>query len=185
MLPTLGFILCAYGIYAICRAWSRRHRRQVRYCSRWRGGGRLTLVGATGVGVGLIIFISILGLPSRYDNITSASIISTSWGHDPQGSGQTPARQENLPIKNQGEPGRPIYAYLHPETPSSQLLPEETAPGTRSLHKPKFLKPRLHGKAKARKAVSRASKKYRASGKIRLKKKKPHSPAGRMSAHPG
>jgi len=183
VLPTLGFILCAYGIYALLRVWSRRHRRQVRYSSRWRQGGRLTLVGGTGVGLGIIILIAILGLPSQYENLTSASIISTSWGHHSLGSGQALPRQENLPIKSQGDPGKPVYAYLHPETPSAQLQPEERAPAPRPLHKPKFVKPRPQGKAP--KAISQAPKKDKVPSQTRARIiKKPYFPARSLAANP-
>lgn len=182
MLPTLGFILCAYGIYALFRVWSRRHRRQVRPSSRWRQGGWLTLVGGTGVGLGIIILIAILGLPSQYKNLTSASIISASWGHDSRGSGQALPCQENLPIKSQGEPGKPVYAYLHPETSPAQLQPEEKAPAPRPLHKPKFIKPRPQGKA--HKAIPQAHKKDKVPSKTRARKKKPHLPARSLAANP-
>jgi len=181
VLPTLGFILCAYGIYALLRVWSRRHRRQARYSSRWQGG-RLTLVGGTGVGLGIIILIAILGLPPQYKNLSSASIISTSWGYHSLGSGQDPPRQENQPIKSQGDPGKPVYAYLHPETPSAQLQPEERAPAPRPLHKPKFVKPRHQGKAP--KVISQAPKKDRVPSQTRARKKKPLLPARSLAANP-
>ncbi|MBI4643272.1 MAG: hypothetical protein HY743_05985 [Deltaproteobacteria bacterium] len=114
MLPTLGFILCAYGIYALTRVWTRRHRRQFRSFRQVRRRRRLTLAGGTGVGVGIVILISILGLPPQYENLRSASIISASWGQDPGVAGQAMARQEILPIKTQGDSGQPAYAYLHP-----------------------------------------------------------------------
>jgi hypothetical protein len=171
VLPTLGFILCAYGIYALIRVWSRLHRRQGRVSSRLWRGGRLGLIGATGLGLGFIILISFLGLPSRYDNISAASIISASWGHESWGAVPARTLQEYLPLKNQGDPGRPVYAYLHPETPPPQLLPEEKS-ASRTLHKPKFIKPRSH--AKGFKAVHRASKKGKVLSKTRFRKKKSH-----------
>lgn len=182
MLPTLGFILCAYGFYALTRAWTRRQRRRVipyRYLQPKR---RLTLVGGTGVGVGIIILISIVGLPSQYEHLKSASIISTSWGLDAW-SEQGMPRQEILPIKTQGDSGQPAYTYLHPETPSAQLLSGKNAPSSWPQKKPRLRKPAP--RAKAQKAVAKAPKKEKAAGKIQAKKKKSNTPPGNLAANPG
>jgi len=187
VLPTLGFVLSAYLLYALFRAWSRHHRRQFRPCRRYRWKGRLGLVGGTGVGLGIIILISIVGLPSQYENLRTASIITASWGQDPSMPGQALQRQEILPIKNQSEQGQPAYAYLHPETPAPQLLPDRKAPGPRRLHKSALKKPVPRGKTV--KVVARApkkdTKKEKAPTKVQPKKKKPTAPAGTLAANSG
>ncbi|MBI4796166.1 MAG: hypothetical protein HY790_10100 [Deltaproteobacteria bacterium] len=184
MLPTLGFILCAYGIYALTRVWTRRHRRQFRSFRQVRRRRRLTLAGGTGVGVGIVILISILGLPPQYENLRSASIISASWGQDPGVAGQAMARQEILPIKTQGDSGQPAYAYLHPETPPVQMLPEKNAPPSWPKKKPRLRK--VAPRAKAQKTVAKApTKKDKAPSKPGAKKKKPHLPIEKLAANAG
>lgn len=180
VLPTLGFILCAYGIYALCRAWTRRHHRRFQPYRQWRRRRRLTLVGGTGVGVGVIILIAILGLPSQYENLSSASIISTSWGHDSWKSGQVMPRQEILPIKNSDDPGQPVYAYLHPETPPAQLQAEKKAHPSRSMKKQRLRKPAHLGKSS--KTVAHASKKDKTPVKQRTKTHKNNKKRAQPSA---
>lgn len=170
VLPTLGFILCAYVIYALCRAWTRRYRRRTMPYRQWRRRRQLTLVGGTGVGVGIIILISILGLPSQYEHLNSASIISASWGHDAYNSGRVMPRQEILPIKTQSEPGQPVYASLHPETPQTQLQAGKNAPSSRSGNKQRLRKPVSRGKTL--KTVAPIPKKEKAPGKQQAKNSK-------------
>jgi len=182
VLPTLGFVISAYLLYALFRAWSRHHRRQFQPYRRYRWKGRLGLVGGTGIGLGSIILIAIVGFPSQYENLRTASIINASWGQDPLMPGQALQRQEILPIKNQSEQGQPAYAYLHPETPASQLLPERKAP-PRRLHKPSLRKPAPRGKGL--KVVARAPKKEKTPAKARPKKKNLTAPEGTLAAHSG
>jgi hypothetical protein len=188
VLHTIGFILCAYGIYALCKAWNRRHRRRITPYRQWQRRRRLTLVGGTGVGVGIIILIAILGLPSQYENLKSASIISTSWGHDAWKPGQEVPRQEVLPIKTQSVAGQPVYAYLHPESPPAQLLGNDKSSSSRNdkFHR---LGKNVH-RGKAPKTISRVThKKERGSAKLRTKnlktkKKKQQLPKRDLAAIP-
>lgn len=183
MLPTLGFIICAYGIYALLRAWSRRPTRRIRPYHRVPRR-RLTLVGGAGLGAACLIFFAIVGLPTHSDNLRSASLISIGFGEDLLTAGQ-PSRPESFPLKNQGEPGQPIYAYLHPETPPAQLLKEKGPPPARSFPKPRRLgKPAPTGKAL--KTIARAPKKEKLPIKNRVvKKKKPNPTTGNLAANPG
>lgn len=185
MLPTLGFVLSSYLIYALCRAWSRHHHKQFRpyKYSRYRWKGRLGLVGGTSIGLGIIILISIVGFPSQYENLRTASIITASWGYESWMPGQGLQRQEILPIKNQSEQGQPAYAYLHPETTVPQLLPEKKSPRSRSLHKSTLRKAMPRGKAS--KIMTQVSKKGKAPTKARTKKQKPNAPAGTLVANSG
>lgn len=182
MLSTLGFILCAYGIYALARARSSRYRQRFIPYRQLQRKRRLTLVGGTGVGVGIIILISILGLPHQYENLSAASIISSSWGFDAASAGQAATRQEILPLKTQGDSGQPAYVYLHPETPANQLLAEKTA-SSWPKNKQRMSKPTRPGKSA--KPVAQAAKKEKAPAKPQAKKKKPNTPPGNLAANPG
>ena len=185
VLPTLGFILCSYVIYALIRAWTRRHRRRFQPYRQWQRRRRITTVGGTGVGVGVIILIFILGLPSQYENLKTANIISASWGYDSLKPGQVMPRQEIMPLKTQDTSGLPVYAYLHPETPPSQLLADQKAPSAHHGKKHRLRKPgtRSHTyKAKAHKSKrSKTSAKHRAKSH-KSKKKKAHSSAKKLAA---
>lgn len=189
VVPTLGFILCAYLVYALIRVLIRRAGRRSRHYRPWRRR-RLTMVSGAGVGVGFLILIAIAGLPAPSENFKFAGIISPGWGEDLLGSTQTLARQEILPLKNLGDSGQPIYAYLHPETPPPHLARENGAPLPRPLQKSRLLKPAAKGKIP--KAMARMPKngKDREKDKVSSKnpppKKKKTSPtAGKLAAKSG
>ena len=188
VLPTLGFILCAYAIYALYRAWTQRYRRRIQPYRQWQRKRRITLVGGTGVGVGIIILICILGLPGQYENLRSASIISASWGHDFWNPGQVMPRQEILPLKTQGNPGQPVYAYLHPETPPAQLLADKDAASSEPGKQHRLRKPAPLGKA-PKTVVHTTVKKDKPSAKpqaknLKNKKKKPQLPPRNLASNP-
>lgn len=190
MLPTLGFILCSYVIYALFRAWTHRHRRGFQPYRQWQRRRRITMVGGTGVGLGIIILIFILGLPSQYENLRTSSIISASWGYDSWKPGQVMPRQEIMPLKTQDTSALPVYAYLHPETPPAQLLADKNAHPVRSGKKPRLRKRVTRSqafKAKVHKSVVHKSNKHKASAKhrakgLKSKKKKAPSPAKKIAA---
>lgn len=187
VLPTLGFILFAYGIYALVRAWTRRHRRRSQPYRQWQRRRRITTVGGTGVGVGVIILIFILGLPSQYEHLKTASIISASWGYDSLKSGQVMPRQEILPLSTQETTALPVYAYLHPETPPAQLLADKNAPPPRHSKKHRLKKRGRH--SHAYKARAHRSKKSKTSAKHRTKnhkskKKRAHSSTKKLASRP-
>ena len=147
------------------------------------------MVGGTGVGVGTIILIFILGLPSHYEHLKTANIISASWGFDSLKPGQVMPSQEVLPLCTQDSKGLPVYAYLHPETPPSQLLADKNARPARHLKKRRLKKRvcRRHAyKAKA-KAKARRSKRHKSSAKSLARKhkskKKAHSSSSRARKH--
>ena len=143
------------------------------------------MVGGAGIGAGCLILLAIVGLPTHSENLRYASMISLGIGEDLLAAGQ-PSRPESFPLKNQGEPGQPVYAYLHPETPPAQLLTENGARPARS-----FPKPRRLGKAappgKALKTIARAPKKEKlpvVKNRV-VKKKKPNPTTGNLAANPG
>jgi len=143
----------------------------------------LGIVGGTGVGLGILILIAIIGFPSQYENLRTASIITASWSQSSSMTAQAMQRQEVFPIKNQNEQGQPVYAYLHPETPAPQLQPEKKAPVPRRLHKSSLKKP-AHP-AKSAKVVAKAPKKVKAPAKTVNKKKKSNAPTGTLAANSG
>ncbi len=185
MLPTLAFILCAYGTYALIRAWTKRNRRRFQPYQMLRRRKQLTLVGSTGVGVGIIILIAIIGLPSQYGNLSTAGIISASWERDSYSSGQVMPSQEILPIKPQTDAGQPVYASLHPETPASQFQEGKNASFPRPGSKSRLKKPGSPGKTL--KTVAPIAKKEKAAAKPQAKtpknkKKKAQSAADQKLA---
>jgi hypothetical protein len=178
VLPTLAFILCAYGTYALIRAWTRRNRRRFQPYQLLRRRRQLTLVGSTGVGVGIIILIAILGLPSQYGNLSSAGLISASWGQFASHSGQVMPSQEIMPIKPQTDSGQPVYASLHPGTPAAQFQEGKNASFPRPGNKTRLKKPGSPGKSL--KTAVPVPKKEKAAAKQQAKnpknkKKKPQS----------
>ena len=180
MLPTLAFILCAYGTYALIRAWTRRSRRRFQPYQLLRRRRQLTLVGSTGVGVGIIILIAIIGLPSQYGNLSTAGILAASWGHDSYNSGRVMPRQEIMPIKPHTDSGQPVYASLHPETPAAQFQEGKNASFPRPGSKTRLKKPGSPGKTL--KTAAPAPKKEKAAAKQqaktpKIKKKKPQPAA--------
>ncbi|MHB8068253.1 MAG: hypothetical protein ACYDIC_10180 [Desulfobaccales bacterium] len=184
MLPTLIFVVCAYLVYALVRICSGHNRKQFQPYKCHRSKARLGWIGGTGVGLGIIILLFIVGLPCQDDNLRTASIISATWVQEPVMPAQAMQRQEMFPLKNQIEQGQPAYAYLHPETPAPQMLPEKKARGPRRLQKPGVNK--AAPRAKAVKVVAKAPKKEKAPpAKTRAKKKKPNAAAEYLAANSG
>ena len=142
------------------------------------------MVGGTGVGVGTIILIFILGLPSHYEHLKTTNVISASWGYDSIKPGQVMPSQEILPLCTQESGGLPVYAYLHPETPPSQLLADKNAPPTRQLKK-RRLRKRI-SRRHAFKSKAHRSKRHKSSAKSRARKHKSknkrHSSSKKMAS---
>lgn len=184
MLPTLIFVICAYLVYALFRIWSGHNRKQFQPYKCHRSKARLGWIGGTGVGLAIIILICIAGLPDQDGNLRTASIINATWLQDSVMPAQAVQRQEIFPLKNQMEQGQPAYAYLHPETPAPQMLPEKKAPGPRRLHKAGLKK--AAPQAKAVKVVTKAPKKEKAPpAKTRVKKKKTDASREFLAANSG
>ena len=184
MLPTLIFVVCAYLVYALYSVWSGCHRKQFLIYKYQRPRVSLGWVGGTGVGLGIIILLCIVGLPYQDENLRTASLISAAWLQDPVMPALAMHSQESFPLKNQMEQGQPAYAYLHPESPALQMLPEKRVHRPRRLQK-SGVKHAGHS-AKTVKAVNHASKKEKAARtKIRAKKKKPGAATEFLAASSG
>lgn len=176
MLPTLAFILWAYGMYALITAWSRRQGGKFRGRNRGRRYGWLTLAGSTAVGLGLILWLC-FPQDQQEQNLKFAGFLGGYGWEDGRAVAKTERSLEPLPIKGR-EPGdQPAYAYLHPENPPNQIGPEKKPPPARPLRKPKLQKlPKPQ--AKGGKVSTSSLKKEKAAGKTAQKnpkKKKPSS----------
>ncbi|RJR36391.1 MAG: hypothetical protein C4567_13860 [Deltaproteobacteria bacterium] len=133
-------------------------------------------MGSTTVGVGIIILIAIIGIPSQNGNLGSAGIIAASWERDSYNSGQVMPHQEIMPVKPQSDSGQPVYASLHPGTPAAQFQEGKNASFPRPVSKTRLKKPA--GPGKTVKTAVPTSKKEKAAAKQpaktpKNKKKKP------------
>lgn len=174
MLPTLAFILWAYGLYALCSALSRRRSGYLRGRSRWRRYGRLTLAGSTAAGLALILWLS--PFPEQQEqHMKLAGFLGTVWAEG--WPDKVDKRAEFPPIKGQKPGAQPMYALLHPETPMAQVGPEKTAPKPRPVRKAKVQK--AGGPPpKGTKVTTQAAKKDKVTAKKQAKKKtRPSSPS--------
>jgi hypothetical protein len=189
VVPTIGFILCAYLVYALLRGMVRRGGRLYRRRHPWPQR-RLTLAGGAGVGAGFLIFLAIAVIPAPSGNFQYAGMITPGWEEEMPPSSRKPVRQEFPPIKVSGNPGRPIYAYLHPETPAPQLTQENVSLAPRPTQRSRQIKPAFPGKAP--RAMARLPKKEQPKDrdkektlhKNRVPKKKPVSPVSPTAGGP-
>lgn len=180
MLPTLVFILWAYGMYALITAWSRRQGGKYRERNRWRRYGWLTMAGTTAAGVGLVIWLSLSPAQREEDLKFAGFLESLGWG-DGWAAQKSDRRLEPLPIKGQGPGEQPVYTYLHPETPPNQMGPEKRTLPPRQLRKTKLQKlPKPQ--AKGGKVANSAAKKEKATvSNAQKKKKSSFSPGSQKS----
>lgn len=184
MLATLIFILWAYGMYALLSRFFQPRGVHLRGRKRWRRYGWLSLAGAIGAGLGILVWLS-FSLDREEHRLMLAGFLGTVYA---DGRPDQVDRRLEYPLvkpQAQGTEGQPVYTLLHPETPSSQLEPEKKAP-----------KPRPHRKSTVEKSASPQSKgtktvaKGAAAGdktatKNQAKKKKPSTPPGTKPAASG
>ena len=167
MLPTLAVILWAYGVYALIFGLSRRKGGYLRGRRRGRGVRWLALLGATGAGLALVLYLS--GAWGQQDHSLKLSgFMGTVWA---EGWPDKVDRLEYPPVKNQDPGDKPAYALLHPETPPVQVTPEKTGPKPRPVRKPKVSKA-VGAQAKTAKAAALPAKKDKTAAKNKAKKKK-------------
>jgi hypothetical protein len=171
LLPTILFILGAYGLYALAVVWCQWQRS--RFLGR-RGKGRPRWLTLAGGAVFLGIFLSLLFwlAPSNPDQkVRLAGILGVSEGEVGL------AKQANLRAAtlhlNQTPPGaQPAYALLHPESPPSLLPPAKPLVGNQ-LRKPKGKRASEPQKPKVE---ARLPQKDKASGRVKARKKKAPQP---------
>ncbi len=180
MLPTLVFILWAYGMYALIAALAGRKGSRFRTRSPWRRYGWLGLVATTGVGLGLAVLLA-HSFNQENQNLKLAGFLGTVWADG--WPDQVAPRVEDPPIKSTPSGDQPVYALLHPGTSPAELAQEKTAPKLRPAHKPKLRKQAPQAQARGNKIVAQKPKKEQVAAKTKpktaKKKKTPPSQAAK------
>jgi hypothetical protein len=174
LLPTILFILGAYGLYALVLVWCQWQR------SRWTGRrrqGRPRWLTLTGGAIFLGIFLGLTSwlAPSNSDQkLKLAGILGVSESEVDLAK-QASLRAATLRLEPKPPQGEPAYTLLHPESPPSLLPPAKSSLGAVPLHKPKV---KRAGKdtPKPRVEASLSKKDKAAAGKARPKKKKVPQP---------
>jgi hypothetical protein len=181
VLPTLLFILWAYGMYALFTVVLQRKSGHCRGRNRWPRLVWLVPTGMVGAGLVLLIWLS-FSPDQQHQNLKLTGFLGTvyaeGWPNKVDGSLEYPATKAQ---QNPGPGDQPVYTLLHPETPASQMEPEKKVPKPRPLRKTKASKTAANAKAKGNTAVA---KKDKVTAKSKTKKKKKHTaaPAGNKSA---
>jgi hypothetical protein len=180
LLPTILFILGAYGLYALAVVWCQWQRS--RFLGR-RGKGRPRWLTLTGGAIFLGVFLSLLFwlAPANPDQkVRLAGILGVSEGEVGLAK-QADLRAATLHLEQTPPGGQPAYALLHPESPPSLLPPAKPLVGNK-LHK---LKGKRASEPQKPKVEARLSKKDKVSGKVRAKKKKASQPTTMNSTKSG
>jgi hypothetical protein len=184
VLPTLVFILWAYGMYALISALAGRKGCRLRVRSPWRRYTWLGLVATTGIGLGLAVVLA-HSLEQENQSLKLSGFLGTVWADGwPE---QVERRLEDPPIKGTPAGDQPMYALLHPGTSPAELAQEKTAPKLRPAHKPK-VKKAPDSQAKGAKAVAPKPKKEQVAAKNKAKtakKKKTPPPQAAPNATSG
>ena len=177
MLPTLVFILWAYGMYALISTLTGRKGSKFRARGPGRRYGWLALAAGGLVGLGLTVVLA-QSFDEKDHNLKLAGFLGTVWAEG--WPDKVDQRVEYPPIKGTAAGGQPVYALLHPGTSPAELAQEKTAPKPRPIKKPKVRKAPAPQAKGAKPAVQVAKKdKGAAKGKPKTttKKKKPAPPA--------
>lgn len=172
MLPTLLFILGAYGLFAVHLVWSRRQAGWSANRSRTRHT-RLTLTGSGVCLMCLFLLLLWLGAEPQEENHKLAGLLLAGKAHGWLAD-QSSQHLEYLPIKSTGGGEQPTYLFLHPETAAAQVLPEKKA-GPRQLRKSR-LKKSPEAWVQKGKAVSPSAKRHQAPAKNPAEKSKAQIP---------
>jgi hypothetical protein len=173
LLPTLVFILVAYGLYALHTAWSRRQGGLLAGRGRDRKSRRLMMAGSGLCLVGFIFASLWLPFDSQEENQRLAELVVG------QTDGWLMAKAdphvEYQPIKTPATVEQPVYPFLHPEAIYTQSGPEKKPLPLRTLRKTR-LKKAANPKGKKSQISSRTAQKDKPAGKGTLKKKKGEAP---------
>jgi hypothetical protein len=181
VLPTLLFILWAYGMYALFTVILQRKGGHSRGRNRWPRVVWLILAGTVGAGLVLMIWLS-FSPDQKHQNLKLTGFLGTVYAEG--WPNKVDGRLEYPPTKAQQNPvpgDQPIYTLLHPETPASQMEPEKKAPKPRPVRKGKVTKSAATAKSKASAPVTKKDK-VAAKGKTKKKKKHSVAPAGKKIA---
>ena len=178
MLPTLVFILWAYGMYALISALTGRKGSKFRARGPGRRYGWLALAAGGLVGLGLIVVLA-QSFDEKDHNLKLAGFLGTVWAEG--WPDRVDQRVEYPPIKGTAAGDQPVYALLHPGTSPAELAQEKTAPKPRPIKKPKVVRKAPGPQAKGAKPTVQVAKKDKVAAKGKpkttTKKKKPAPPA--------
>jgi hypothetical protein len=180
LLPTILFILGAYGLYALAVVWCQWQRS--RFLGK-RGKGRPRWLTLTGGAAFLGVFLTLLFwlAPANPDQkVKLAGILGVTEGESGLAK-QADLRAATLHLEQTPQGGQPAYALLHPESPPSLLPPAKPLAG-KKLHKPKGKRASEPQKPKLE---ARLSTKDKAAGKLRAKKKRVSQPTTMKSTKSG
>lgn len=176
MLPTLLFIIWAYGMYALISTITGRKGNRLRGRSPWRRYGWLGLVAGAGAGLGLAVVLA-QSFDDQPHKLKLSGFMGTVWAEG--WPDRVEQRQDYPPIKRAAEGDQPVYASLHPGTSPAELAQEKTGPKPRPAQKPK-MRHNAASQAKGGKAGTQVAKKDKGAAKNKAKtakKKKPAPPA--------
>ena len=180
MLPTLVFILWAYGMYALISAYAGRKGAKFRTRGPGRRYGWLALAAGGLVGLGLTVLLA-QSFDEQDHNLKLAGFLGTVWAEG--WPDKVDQRVEYPPIKGAAAGDQPVYSLLHPGTSPADLAQEKTAPKPRPIKRPKVRKPPV-SQAKGAKPAVQVAKKDKGAAKGKPKtttKKKPAPTAGKKS----
>lgn len=168
MLPTILFIVGAYGLFALYKFLYRPPSGGYRRRGRRAKTGWLK-ISAAGIGLGLLggLFIWLPSL-SKTDDLKMAGLFVLPQERD-RLAPKTDPHLATLTAEGSPTLEQPAYALLHPETPAVKILPDKKAAGPGLLRKPKMAK-LSRAKVKKNRAGHRAVKKPKATSRAKTKK---------------
>jgi hypothetical protein len=165
VLPTLLFILWAYGMYALISALAGRKGSKFRARGPGRRYGWLALGSGLLLGLGLTVVLARSFVEPDH-NLGLAGFLGTVWAEGwPDKVNQ---RVEYPPIKGTATGNQPVYALLHPETSPADLAQEKTAAKPRPIKKPKVRNLQVP-QAKSPKSTIQVAKKDKGAAKGKSK----------------
>lgn len=133
MIPTLVFVLWAYGMYALISALSGRKGSRFRARRSWRKYGWLGLAAGAATGIGLVLVMA-QSYDGKNHRLKLAGFLGTVWAEG--WPDKVKHRVEAFPVKSTASGNQPVYALLHPGTSPAELAQNKTASKPRP-HKPK------------------------------------------------
>ena len=182
MLPTVVFVLGAYGFYALYAVGTQRQERRLR--ERWRPR-RLWLVRAAGwLGLGLVLSVLVYLSPHSADDRAKMAAVLGLAGQESQGvsGGGVPLPPLALKLPPPGQ--QPAYALLHPETPAVNPAPPGKPKRARAGPRGKIHKGLFPAPVKKPRLAAQTGKKGKDKGvaRSRSKKSQPTQAGARRSA---
>ena len=176
MLPTLVFILWAYGMYALISALSGRRGSRPRARSPLRRYAWLGLAATTGVGLSLAVVLA-QSFNLENQNLKLAGFLGTVWAEG--WLDKVERRVEDPPIKSAACGEQPVYTLLHPGAHPSELAQEKTAPKPKPA--PKIRNPQGKGTRVGTQKPKNDQVTVKNKAKTVKKKKTPPTPVAKDS----